>query len=158
MPHPTTWTRLFAALDVAALERCVAAFFTAQVARLAPARGLQLTLDGKTLRGTIPAGSTQGVHLVAAYLPSVGCVLAELAVSSKASELTVAPTLLAQLDLAGRVVTGDALFAQRNLSAQIVMAGGDYLWTVKANQPALLDEIRWLFAPLQAGEQAGDWD
>lgn len=158
MPHPTTWTRLFAALDVAALERQMAAFFTQQTTRTAPQRGLQLTLDGKTLRGTIPMGSTQGVHLVAAYLPQVGCVLAELAVSSKANELTVAPTLLAQLDLAGRVVTGDALFAQRNLSAQIVAAGGDYLWTVKANQPALLDEIRWLFAPLQAGERASDWD
>ena len=158
MPHPTTWTRLFAALDVSALERQVAAFFTHHATRLAPQRGVQLTLDGKTLRGTIATGSTQGVHLVAAYLPSVGCVLAQLAVTRKANELTVAPTLLAQLDLHGRVVTGDALFAQRNLSAQIVAAGGDYLWTVKANQPGLLDEIRWLFAPLQAGEQASDWD
>ncbi|MDQ2807510.1 MAG: ISAs1 family transposase [Chloroflexota bacterium] len=158
LPHPTTWTRLFAALDVTALEQQVAAFFTHHAARTAPQRGLQLTLAGKTLRGTLPAGSTQGVHLVVAYLPAIGCVLAELAVSRKANELTVAPTLLAQLALDGRGVTGDALCAQRNLSAQIVAASGDYLWTVKANQPALLDEIRWLFAPLQPGEQASDWD
>lgn len=82
--------------------------------------GPQLTIDGKTLRGTIPAGATQGVHLVAAYLPQAGCVLAEIAVGNEANELTVAPTLLASLDLQGLIVTGDALFAQRHLSAQIV--------------------------------------
>ncbi len=56
------------------------------------------------------------------------------------------------------MVTGDALFAQRNLSAQIGAAGGADRWTVQANQPALLDEIRWLFTPLQPGERSGDWD
>ena len=158
MPHPTTWTRVFAALDVAALEQQVGRFFAAHPPAGARQGGLQLTIDGKTLRGTIPAGAKHGVHLVAAYLPHQGCVLAELAVSGQANELTVAPTLLAQLDLAGLIVTGDALFAQRNLSAQIIAAGGDYVWTVKANQPALLDDIRWLFAPLRAGERAQDYD
>jgi predicted transposase YbfD/YdcC len=158
MPHPTTWTRVFAALDVAALEHQVAAFFAAQCVSPSTRHGLQVTIDGKTLRGTIPAGAKQGVHLVAAYLPEAGCVLAELAVTGKANELTVAPTVLAWLDLTGMIVTGDALFAQRNLSAQIVAAGGDYLWTVKGNQPALRDDIAWLFAPLRAGEQAQDYD
>lgn len=158
MPHPTTWTRLFAALDVAALEQQVGHFFAAHQSAGARQGGLQLTIDGKTLRGTIPAGAKHGVHLVAAYLPQVGCVLAELAVSGKANELTVAPTLLAQLDLQGLIVTGDALFAQRTLSAQIIAAGGHYVWTVKANQPALLDDIRWLFAPLRTGERASDYD
>src|SRR5262249_49989008 len=134
------------------------AFFAAQRARQPSCQGLQVTIDGKTLRGTIPAGSHQGVHLVAAYLPQQGCVLAELAVTGKANELTVAPKLLAHLDLQGMIVTGDALFAQRNLSAQIVAAGGDYLWTVKGNQPALRDDIAWLFEPLRAGEQAADYD
>jgi predicted transposase YbfD/YdcC len=157
MPHPVTWTRWFAALDVAALERQVGAFFAQQAARPATG-GLQLTIDGKTLRGTIPAGRSQGVHLVAAYLPSVGCVLAELAVTTKANELTVAPTLLAGLDLQGLIVSGDALFAQRALSAQIVAGGGEYLWTVKGNQPALRDDIRWLFAPLRPGEAAREFD
>lgn len=158
MPHPTTWTRLFAALDVAALEQQVGRFFAAHQPAGARSGGLQLTIDGKTLRGTIPAGAKHGVHLVAAYLPHVGCVLAELAVSGKANELTVAPKLLAQLDLTGLIVTGDALFAQRNLSAPIIAAGGDYVWTVKANQPALLEEVRWLFEPLRAGERASDYD
>ncbi len=155
LPHPTTWSRIFGtALDSAALDEVVGQFF-AQLCS-SPIRkrrkrraGLTITIDGKTLRGTIPlgAGSTQGVHLVAAYLPDVGVVLAQLEVEEKANELTVAPTLLSQLDLKGVVVTGDAMFAQRNLSVQIVKDGGDYLWKVKENQPELLGDIKTLFNP-----------
>ena len=47
----------------------------------------------------------------------------------------MAPELLGQVDLAGRVVTGDALYAQKNLSRQVVEQGGDYFWVVKDNQP-----------------------
>jgi hypothetical protein len=126
LPHPTTWGRIFGtALDPCALDRVVGEFFKELCSPLIRKKrrrrgGLVLTIDGKTLRGTIPLGSTQGVHLVCAYLPQVGVVLAQLQVEEKANELTVAPTLLAQLDLQGVVVTGDAMFAQRNLSAQIV--------------------------------------
>src|SRR5215471_942905 len=48
----------------------------------------------------------------------------------------------------GVVVSGDALFAHRNLSLQIVQAHGDYLWVVKANQEGLYDEIQTLFEPV----------
>jgi predicted transposase YbfD/YdcC len=54
--------------------------------------------------------------------------------------------LLAQLELKGRVVTGDALYAQRALSRQVVEQGGDYFWVVKANQPSLREAIALLFA------------
>jgi predicted transposase YbfD/YdcC len=67
-------------------------------------------------------------------------------VKSKEGELTVAPELLKGLDLTGLVVTGDALFAQRDLCEQVVEQGGDYLFTVKANQPTLLEDISTLFA------------
>ncbi len=67
-------------------------------------------------------------------------------VREKEAELTVAPELLKGLDLKGLVVTGDALLAQRELCKQIVEAGGEYLFTVKANQPTLLADIATLFA------------
>jgi predicted transposase YbfD/YdcC len=160
LPHPTTWSRIFASgLDPAQLEQDVASFFKRQFAQAPPKRGsIVLNIDGKTLRGTIPSGSKQGVHLVAAYLPQQGVVLAQLAVRHKANELTVVPSLLGQIDLHGVVVSGDAIFAQRNLSVQIVEAGGDYIWTVKGNQESLRDDIAWLFAPLRAGERAEEFD
>jgi predicted transposase YbfD/YdcC len=160
LPHPTTWSRVFArGLDPAELDQRSAAFFQRQFAPgPSPPGGVQLTIDGKTLRGTIPTGSTHGVHLVAAYLPGQGVVVAQLAVSRKANELTVVPQLLAQIDLQGLIVTGDAMFAQRNLSIQVVEGGGEYIWTVKGNQATLRDDIAWLFAPLRTGERAAEFD
>lgn len=66
-------------------------------------------------------------------------------VRDRESELTAAPGLLAQLDLREQVVTGDALFCQRGLCAQIVRQGGAYLFPVKENQPEVLADIQLLF-------------
>lgn len=148
MPHPSTWSRVLGtALDPVALEQALTRFFQAPPADR-PARGsVILAVDGKTLRGTIPVGHTRGVHLVAAYLPEEGVVLAQLDVDTKENEIVVVPTLLAQLDLHGTVVVGDAMQTQRELSVQVVDAGGDYVWFVKENQPTLLAEIEELFTP-----------
>jgi predicted transposase YbfD/YdcC len=53
--------------------------------------------------------------------------------------------LLTRLTWTGRVLTGDALYCQRTLCAAVVEAGGDYLFTVKANQRTFAEDIRWLF-------------
>jgi predicted transposase YbfD/YdcC len=74
-------------------------------------------------------------------------------VAEKEGELTVAPELLAQVKLVGRVVTGDALYAQKNLSHQVVEQGGDYFWVVKDNQPTLRADIALLFAAPPWGEE-----
>lgn len=160
MPHPTTWNRVFgAAVDPAQFTRLVADFLLATAApptggkRKRRRRGqLAICLDGKTLRGTIPAGMTRGVHLLAAYLPAQGIVLVEVAVDGKENEIVTAREVLALIDVQGCVVTGDAMFAQRRLSRQIRRRGGDYLWCVKENQETLYTEIATLFTipPLPA--------
>src|SRR5919199_3092437 len=105
MPHQSTWSRILGqAVDPDALEQARTTCFQAPPADDAPARGsIILVVDGKTLRGTIPLGHTQGVHLVAAYVPEHGVVLAQLEVDTTANEIVVVPTLLAHLDLQGRV-------------------------------------------------------
>lgn len=107
----------------------------------------QVTLDGKTLCGTIPPGQRQGEHLVTAFLPEEGIVLAQVAVESKENELRAAPKVLDSLDLYGRVVSGDALFTQRNLSVQVLARGGHYLWPVKDNQQRLRQDVELFFVP-----------
>ena len=92
-------------------------------------------------------GETRGVHLLAAYVPEQGVVLAQMQVDEKSNEITYAPKLLATLDLRGVLVSGDAMFDQRALSLQIVEADGDYLWTVKDNQETLKEDIEVLFEP-----------
>jgi predicted transposase YbfD/YdcC len=148
MPHHTTWCRVLGnAVDVDELEQVVQRVLTPPALGEVPERcSIHVAVDGKTLRGTIPRGSTRGVHLLAAYCPSEGVVLFQVAVESKENEIVAAPTLLKRLDLTGVVASGDAMFTQRQLSIQIVEAGGDYLWMVKDNQPTLLSDIELLFA------------
>jgi predicted transposase YbfD/YdcC len=154
MPHWVTWSRVLgSAVDVAALEQVLREVGQPPIVEVPARATVALALDGKTLRGTIPLGQTQGVHLVAAYLPHEGVVLAQLEVHAKDNEIVVAPTILAALDLEGMVVTGDAMYTQRPLSTQIVEAGGDYLWMVKDNQPELRQDIEQLF--LSASNEFG---
>ncbi len=55
--------------------------------------------------------------------------------------------MLKTLDLRGKIVMGDALLTQRELSIQIVEAGGEYIWLVKENQSNILEHLRTLFRP-----------
>jgi predicted transposase YbfD/YdcC len=158
MPHPSTWSRVLgSAVVVDTLEAVIATLCAPAPSAEVPARGtIPCALDGKTLRGTIPAGSTRGVHLLALYQTDAGAVIAQQAVDGKTNEIGAAPTLLAGCDLAGVVVSGDAMHSQRGLSIQIVEAGGDYFWWVKENQPTLLDDLVLLFEDecVQAGWSA----
>ena len=54
--------------------------------------------------------------------------------------------MLAQIELDGKVVTGDALYAQKSLSRYVVERGGDYLWVIKGNQPTVKEAVSLLFA------------
>lgn len=143
MPGHNTYRRtLKQGLSLADLDREVCAYLRAW-----PEVGqeVRITLDGKTVRGTIAFGESRGLHLLAAYLPGLGVVLAQLAVDTKTNEITAAPQVLKLLDLQGKIVTGDAMFAQRALSLLIVETGGDYVWTVKDNQIQLKQDIEQLF-------------
>lgn len=76
-------------------------------------------------------------------------------------ELSVAPAVLAALPLRDRLVTGDALYCQTALCRHIRQHGGDYLVTVKANQPELHWAVQTLFADPPPGERvatAVSWD
>lgn len=118
-------------------------------------QSILVIIDGKTLRGTIPQGKTRGVHLLAAYLPEESVVLLQVEVTHKENEIVAAPTLLRQLDLKGRVVSGDAMFTQRELSVAVLAQGGDYLWFVKDNQPTLHEDVQRFF---QEVEHAPGWN
>ena len=106
-----------------------------------------VSIDGKVLRGTIEVDQHDGLWLLAAYLPGEGITLAQVAIETKQNEISAAPTLLSCIDLRNKVVIGDAMHTQRAISIQIGKAGGNYLWTVKANQPQLLQDLQDWFDP-----------
>lgn len=108
-----------------------------------------IAIDGKSLRGTIPKGELQGVHLLSAYLAEEGVVLNQVAVETKENEISAAPELIQGLDLKDKVVCGDAMHTQRQLSVDILAKGGDFIWFLKENQPTLLADVEQFFKPPQ---------
>src|SRR5262247_1034288 len=111
-----------------------------------------IALDGKTLRGSRKQGAP-GVHLLSALSHRLGLTLAQQAVDDKTNEITQVETVLRQLVLKDRVVTMDALLTQRHVAQTIVDAGGDYVMTVKANQPQLRADIALIFTLPPVGDR-----
>lgn len=157
VPSRSTFERILGnGVVVAQLEQVVAHLFRSSLDKKVAKPGeIVLAIDGKTVRGTIPKDKKQGVHLMAAYLPAKGLGIAQVAVDTKTNEITAAPQLLAELDLRGMVVVGDAMQAQRKLSAAVVSQQGEYVWLVKDNQPQLLVDLTQLFEPEPLATGAG---
>ena len=138
LPSADALSELLSRLDPAALEAALSAWV---LPRLPAGQAAALAVDGKALRGSRD-GAVPGHHLVAAYAPAARAVLAQLRVDSKTNEHKAALRLLGLLPLAGAVVTGDAAFCQRDVAEAITAAGGDYVLTVKENQPGLATDVR----------------
>jgi predicted transposase YbfD/YdcC len=147
LPSHNTYRRALANnIDPYELHWIVTAYLTQDEELLSEAR--LICLDGKTLRGTIPAGASSGVHLLACYLPEVGVVLMQVQVDGHENEISAARRVLNCLDLRGKIVMGDALLTQRGLSLQIQRQQGEYLWVVKQNHPLTLAHIEKLFSEI----------
>ena len=139
MPHASTHRRVMQqGVDVTQLEQEAGKY----VSTMSPAASEQLSLDSKTFRGTIPTGETQGVHVLAVQEVTKNLVLAHIEVGVKENRIRATPRLLGQFDVAGKVVSGDAMQTQRALSAQIVEHGGSICWIVKENQPTFAHGYR----------------
>ncbi len=159
LPCEVTFYHLFRRLDVVDLERRLGMWadsIVAAVAATAPSAGDGIALDGKTLRGSKRHGAP-GVHLLAAVSHRLQQTLGQVAVDDKTNEIPLAPTLLADLLLAGRVVTMDALLTQREIAQTVLDGGGDYVMVAKGNQPHLKEAITTVFtAPPSAANRPGD--
>lgn len=145
--------KVLMAVDPAALEAALTRWAEALLGPI-PAADKNLpkafALDGKSVRGSFD-GLTKAVHLLSLVAHQSGLTVAQAEVPSggldKTNEHKAALRLLAGMVLEGRLITGDAMFCQRDLSRQIVDDGGHYLWIVKDNQPTLLADIQAAFAP-----------
>jgi hypothetical protein len=140
IPVPSVWCELFQDLDVISLERVLGAWV--QGGQTAG----HVAIDGKRLRGSATALSP-GAHLVAAFSASLEGVIGQLRMEPDANEITAALQLLKSLPLRDVIITGDAMFTQREICRVIKDGGGDYFFTVKDNQPALKADIALAFGP-----------
>lgn len=144
MPHHSTYRRILAeVVYVEELEQINQAYLSGKKYF---GKQVLVAMDGKVLRGSLD-DLENGTYLLAAYLPAEGLVLMQVAIEGKGKEISAAPKVLKSLDLRDKVVMGDALHTQKELSVQIVEAGGEYVWLVKGNQPQTEENIRLWFEP-----------
>jgi predicted transposase YbfD/YdcC len=119
------------------------------VATLLP--GDVIAIDGKTLRRTFDTASQKAaIHMVSAWATAQGLCLGQVKTDAKSNEITAIPALLDVLALAGRIVSIDAIGCQPAIARRIRDRGGDYVLSLKANQPRLHEDIQALFADAEA--------
>jgi hypothetical protein len=136
-PSEPTFRRLFGKLNPGELDRRLGSW----LARQAQLEGKAVAIDGKTVRGSHDK-ETAAVHLVGAVVHEEGVVVAQTRVADKRNEITSVEPLLRSLDIEGAVVTGDAIFTQKNIARYVVEEKkADFLFTVKDNQPTLKQDI-----------------
>jgi len=137
---------VFQGLDIASLEAALGGLVMSGRApgHVEPRGSPDIAMDGKHLRCSITAQAS-GVHLLAAFSEAVGGVVGQLRVEPGSNGITAALAVLKMLPLAGSVVTGHAIFTQKEICRVIVDGGGSYVFIVKDNQPALRADIALAF-------------
>jgi predicted transposase YbfD/YdcC len=108
--------------------------------------GQVVAIDGKQLRRSHDHDAGKAaIYMVSAWATTNQIVLGQRKVNDKSNEITAIPELLKLLDLAGCIVTIDAIGTQTEIVQTIVDGGADYLLSVKENQGNLFDDIQYLF-------------
>jgi predicted transposase YbfD/YdcC len=108
-----------------------------------------IAIDGKAVRRSYDKLTMKGMlHLVSAWSVDNRLVLAQQTVDEKTNEITALPELLKALQLKGAIVTIDAMGCQKEVAAQIVKQGGDYILALKENHPKLCEAVRQHFENL----------
>jgi len=153
IPSEDTLARVLARLDPGAFEKGLLGWI--QAAQEATANRL-IAIDGKTLRGSYDRSDGRAaIHMVSAWATENQLSLGQVVVREKSNEITAIPELLSLLDVAGALVTIDAMGCQKEIAAEIRRGEGDYVLAVKQNQPTLYERVEAAIDIASEGETAG---
>jgi DDE_Tnp_1-associated len=145
-PHPTTLSRTLAKFSLEDFQRAFSTWLQGIVADQAT---LVVAVDGKTSKqGFDPQGDP--IQMLNVFVQDLKACLGQWPLSGdKSTEPEVLKSRLSELFEkypALRLITGDALYAQRNLAELILASGHDYLFQIKGNQPDILEAAQSCFA------------
>src|SRR5712691_10357296 len=123
-----------------------AACFSSWVAECWPDKSDLVAIDGKTSRRSHDRKRGQkALHLVSAFATTRRLVLGQQATEEKSNEITAIPALVERINLAGALVSIDAMGCNPNIAQGILDAKADYLLAVKDNQPTLHADVESYF-------------
>jgi predicted transposase YbfD/YdcC len=137
IPSHDTFNRVFAALNPGLFLECFLKW-TESLRQVVDEE--IVAMDGKALRRAATNGAIP--YVVSAWAVRNGLVLGQLRVPDKTNEITAVPELLRALELAGCIVTVDAMGCQRKIAREIVDADADYVLALKGNQETVHDEVK----------------
>jgi len=142
-PSHDTFGDVFAAIDTDKFSEC----FSKWVRDLACLVDEDIiAIDGKCLRRSLDKASNKAaIYMVSAWAQKNSLVLGQVKVADKSNEITAIPTLLSRLDIAGSVITMDAMGCQKKIANQIIEKGGDYVFSLKGNQGSLHEDVTTYF-------------
>ena len=138
IPSHDTFNRVFAAIDPKLFLECFLAW--TQSLRQAVPQEI-VALDGKALRRALDSDQSPK-YVVSAWAESNGLVLGQLKVDEKSNEITAVPKLLRALELAGCIVTIDAMGCQKKIATEVINCDADYVLALKGNHETVHQEVK----------------
>lgn len=151
IPAHDTFRRVFSLLDPTQFQACVLDWVRSVIGGGLSAEDV-LSIDGKRLCGSASL-SLRAVHMLNVWSHQHGLCLTSTAVDGKTNEITHVPGILdtlSLLNLAGCIVTVDALNSQRDVAAKVKEHKAEYVMALKGNQGTLLEDVEWLFEQANA--------
>jgi predicted transposase YbfD/YdcC len=150
IPSHDTFGRVFGALDPQQFQGCFLNWINA-VSEIT--QGQVIALDGKTLRRSHDKTlGKKAIVMVSAWATANHLVLGQRKVDEKSNEITAIPELLQVLEIAGCIITIDAMGCQKEIAAEIVGQGADYVLALKENHGNLYEDVELLFDDLEKSQ------
>jgi predicted transposase YbfD/YdcC len=145
MPSQSTWQRLIGTnIDASQFDKKVSEYFQS----LSSNERQLYNLDGKVVCGTVDKERSEQLYLLALQEQKTNMVIEQTQIKSGENEITGAKRLLERAALSKKIVSGDAIFAQQELSEKVVSGGGEYLWKLRANQGKIYELAKQHFEEL----------
>lgn len=135
IPSEMTFARVWGQIDPEAFKSCFSEWTKQVHEKLA---NEIISIDGKTIRGS-KSENRKPIHMISAWVSEQEMVLGQMSVEEKTNEITTVPLLLKLLDISGCIVTADAMSCQREITKKITEGKGEYVLSLKENQPTLYE-------------------
>lgn len=152
VPHADTYRRVFALIAPESLQNCFLSWVKQIVKET---KGEVIAIDGKHSRGSYDRNQKKSaLHVVSPWSNKNRLMLGQVKVKDKSNEITAIPALLELLDLNGCIITFDAMGTQTKIADLIIRQGADYVLSLKANHPTLLNSVRQCFSQFQSSDKS----
>lgn len=140
IPDSDTFRRVFERVEPSTLAKCLNNW----LGEAGRSGGRNVNIDGKTICGSKNAAHS-AYHVLSAWVNENSITLGELEIEDKHNEITAIPELLDLIDVAGDIVTIDAIGCQTDIATKIREKEADYVLALKDNQPTLHEDVKEYF-------------